>query len=210
MVGRFLSRDTYENCLSQPQELNRYVYTANNPVSIIDPTGKMGGGYGLVLSFQGALAAGAATLLGTALVYIVVKDLDYEVLNDTAGTLNDSVRRLQVTVAGITIATVTLIANNLQKQICNDNVRKFLHKKVGICKTGKISCYDLKSNKDCPEIGVRLFRGLECLTARINLSRICYNGTANQTHFDEIVGANKSVSSCIAAYGTYCAKTPII
>jgi len=38
-VGRFLSRDPYPVNLQDPFELNRYVYAANNPVNLLDPTG---------------------------------------------------------------------------------------------------------------------------------------------------------------------------
>ena len=41
-VGRFMSRDTYKYNYRNPVELNRYVYTANNPVKIIDPSGETG------------------------------------------------------------------------------------------------------------------------------------------------------------------------
>ena len=37
--GRFLSRDTYSYNIRNPVELNRYAYTANNPVNSVDPTG---------------------------------------------------------------------------------------------------------------------------------------------------------------------------
>ena len=39
LVGRFLSRDDFAYNNLSPLELNRYVYTANNPINNIDPTG---------------------------------------------------------------------------------------------------------------------------------------------------------------------------
>ncbi|HEU0296347.1 MAG TPA: RHS repeat-associated core domain-containing protein, partial [Anaerolineales bacterium] len=38
-LGRFLSQDTYPVNFSNPVELNRYVYTANNPIHGMDPSG---------------------------------------------------------------------------------------------------------------------------------------------------------------------------
>lgn len=39
-LGRFISPDTIEPELSNPQSLNRYSYTLNNPLRYIDPTGE--------------------------------------------------------------------------------------------------------------------------------------------------------------------------
>ena len=38
-LGRFLSQDIYPHIISDPAQLNRYVYVANNPINLIDPTG---------------------------------------------------------------------------------------------------------------------------------------------------------------------------
>jgi RHS repeat-associated protein len=38
-TGRFLTRDTYPLNAHHPIEWNRYVYTANNPVNAVDPSG---------------------------------------------------------------------------------------------------------------------------------------------------------------------------
>ncbi|MFM1652571.1 RHS repeat domain-containing protein [Brevibacillus sp. B_LB10_24] len=38
-VGRFISEDTYKGQVDNPLSLNRYVYTQNNPINFIDPTG---------------------------------------------------------------------------------------------------------------------------------------------------------------------------
>jgi len=39
-LGRFLSRDMAEVSVDHPNELNRYVYTANNPINTFDPLGQ--------------------------------------------------------------------------------------------------------------------------------------------------------------------------
>ncbi|MCI0711837.1 MAG: RHS repeat-associated core domain-containing protein [Chloroflexi bacterium] len=41
-IGRFLSQDPYPVNMGNPVELNRYVYTANNPVNFADPSGLTG------------------------------------------------------------------------------------------------------------------------------------------------------------------------
>ncbi len=38
-VGRFLTQDTFPGYLDDPRTLNRYVYTASNPVNYVDPSG---------------------------------------------------------------------------------------------------------------------------------------------------------------------------
>ncbi|MGH9455125.1 MAG: RHS repeat-associated core domain-containing protein, partial [Terriglobia bacterium] len=39
LVGRWLSPDPTGGDLTNPQSLNRYAYTLNNPMSLVDPTG---------------------------------------------------------------------------------------------------------------------------------------------------------------------------
>ncbi len=38
-AGRFIRRDTYEGTLTDPVSLHKYVYTHNDPVNLIDPSG---------------------------------------------------------------------------------------------------------------------------------------------------------------------------
>ena len=40
--GRFISKDAYDYDLNNPQTINRYVYSVNNPISIFDYTGLFG------------------------------------------------------------------------------------------------------------------------------------------------------------------------
>ena len=79
-IGRFLSRDTWAYDYQNPVELNRYVYTANNPATWSDPSGYMyvatlspsasatgtPGGPGWGRMFSAGLGAG----LGAAIGYI--------------------------------------------------------------------------------------------------------------------------------------------
>ena len=58
-LGRFLSRDTYPYNYQNPFELNRYVYTANNPATWSDPSG-YSVGYGAIVSVSQSLTANRA------------------------------------------------------------------------------------------------------------------------------------------------------
>ena len=42
-IGRFLGQDIYPIDYQNPVELNRYVYTANNPINLVDPSGLLVG-----------------------------------------------------------------------------------------------------------------------------------------------------------------------
>ena len=43
-VGRFINKDPFMGIGTMTQSLNRYVYTMNNPVNLVDPSGYMGSG----------------------------------------------------------------------------------------------------------------------------------------------------------------------
>ncbi|MCI0711841.1 MAG: hypothetical protein L0154_16920 [Chloroflexi bacterium] len=65
-IGRFLSQDPYPVNTGNPMELNRYVYTANNPVNFSDPSGLQMGGYAVRLATL-PVAILALGVLGVAL-----------------------------------------------------------------------------------------------------------------------------------------------
>jgi hypothetical protein len=57
LLGRFLTKDTFTGFEDDPQSLNLYAYTENNPITYIDPDGysrititPYGGGGGLARS----------------------------------------------------------------------------------------------------------------------------------------------------------------
>jgi RHS repeat-associated protein len=62
-VGRFMSRDTWAYDYQNPVELNRYVYTHNNPVNYIDPSGNQDAlmTYGALVLFVGVAALAVFT-----------------------------------------------------------------------------------------------------------------------------------------------------
>lgn len=60
-LGRLLSQDTYPVSFGNPVELNRYVYAANRPVNLSDPTGKAALiEYALTGALVGGLLGGAS------------------------------------------------------------------------------------------------------------------------------------------------------
>ena len=76
-LGRFLSQDTYPYNFSNPIELNRYVYTANNPINMADPSGHWGVvDFGLLVqnAVRGA-TAGAAVGFYAGAVYGIVASI---------------------------------------------------------------------------------------------------------------------------------------
>ncbi|USN45507.1 MAG: hypothetical protein H6502_00010 [Candidatus Woesearchaeota archaeon] len=40
LLGRFMSADSFEGSVVNPQSLNRYAYVLNNPMNLVDPTGQ--------------------------------------------------------------------------------------------------------------------------------------------------------------------------
>ena len=62
-IGRFISYDIEEGSISNPQDMNRYVYCRNNPIKYVDPSGKS-----FTLTIGGITIAGAAIVKG--IVYV--------------------------------------------------------------------------------------------------------------------------------------------
>ena len=54
-IGRFTSIDAIEGKISQPLDMNQYVYCRNNPIRYSDPTGESVWGYGLTASVAALL-----------------------------------------------------------------------------------------------------------------------------------------------------------
>jgi len=70
-LGRLLSQDTYPVNFSNPVELNRYVYAANDPIKLIDPSGHEGLlGYGLTSLLNGVKNAAIIITVGVGIVAV--------------------------------------------------------------------------------------------------------------------------------------------
>ena len=75
-LGRFLSQDTYPYDFSNPVELNRYVYTANNPTNLTDPSGHQSSTeYSMLLTMMRGAVTGAAQGFIAGSVFGIVASL---------------------------------------------------------------------------------------------------------------------------------------
>jgi RHS repeat-associated protein len=101
--GRFLSRDTWAYDFQNPIELNRYGYTANNPVNFSDPSGNISESAGtyrpsidnkpaltMIGNFNYRLFGGV--VLGTLLALLVGDPTDVERWEDVAQDVQDWLR----------------------------------------------------------------------------------------------------------------------
>ncbi len=71
-LGRFLSQDTYPYNFNNPVELNRYVYTANNPVNLVDPSGHQAMvGYGLSTLFKAIKNTAIIITVGVGIAVVI-------------------------------------------------------------------------------------------------------------------------------------------
>ena len=76
-IGRFTSLDIEEGKISNPLDMNRYVYCINNPIKYIDPTGESyaltwGGSTWWLTGADGPLPIGDAIVVGGVIVGAVV------------------------------------------------------------------------------------------------------------------------------------------
>jgi RHS repeat-associated protein len=74
--GRFLSRDTIGYNIGNPIELNRYGYTANNPVNATDPTGNQAFAEYVTNSFKGAGFGATINFVSDIAIQVFFEDVD--------------------------------------------------------------------------------------------------------------------------------------
>lgn len=70
-IGRFISRDTWQGKLENPQSLNRYSYVTNNPLKYVDPSGNQ---IALPIPFEFTLAPPAVAPIPWVTPVIVPTD----------------------------------------------------------------------------------------------------------------------------------------
>jgi len=140
-TGRFLSRDPAALDTGDPLELNRYVYTANNPINGSDPTGLFLnlGTYGLTVRSQraaaGALAGAAGGFVGSSLLVVATT------FTDTCGTYKfdaDAAKRfiaestLQGAVFGGAFANNPIVGLGVAASLLAQQVVNEIHHPSGI------------------------------------------------------------------------------
>jgi hypothetical protein len=94
VLGRFLSADTLVPSPNDPQSLNRFAYTNNNPLNYADPSGHAADAGGAVMtqSNKKALVAG---LLGVVLVFILFVFAQLKGMNVRTGIVFPSIVTLK-------------------------------------------------------------------------------------------------------------------
>lgn len=105
-IGRFISPDPYVQAPDEPQNLNRYSYTLNNPVNLTDPTGHF---FWIPAIISFVIEAIAAILPELFIVDGVLT---------TVGTVATA------TQAALTLAQVGMLSAQLQKQAELSNLNK--------------------------------------------------------------------------------------
>ena len=69
-IGRFTSLDIEEGELSNPLDMNRYVYCRNNPIKYVDPSGKFAvTATAAAVELAPYIAAGVAAAVGAGIIY---------------------------------------------------------------------------------------------------------------------------------------------
>jgi len=99
-VGRFWSRDSAEINPDDPRELNRYVYTADNPVNAVDPTGNLlAENIGENQQSANEAESGAATgrTAADAPTRALAKELSTEVEGDVLAPYNQAKVQIKIT-----------------------------------------------------------------------------------------------------------------
>jgi RHS repeat-associated protein len=61
-IGRFVTMDRYEGAILNPSTLHKYVFTADNPVNFVDPTGQLVGEYSILTKVTAVTLVGSLTL----------------------------------------------------------------------------------------------------------------------------------------------------
>jgi RHS repeat-associated protein len=108
-IGRFSSFDTFEGNTTEPSTLHKFVYTGNDGINAIDPTGKFVLFADLQISTAGRLLLAAGILAGLGLSAVL---MDARLRHAVTNALNEAVDTLwEAGTSAATTAAVTMMSN---------------------------------------------------------------------------------------------------
>jgi RHS repeat-associated protein len=195
VTGRFMTADSVPGQDTDPTSFNRYLFSSDDPVLRIDPTGHDAVSYGIIIG------AVAAALL----------------VEETIRIGNDR-RTTTISASGAAVAAGETTACNLAKAItygpteiattavlgvyaicakkvrCTDERKQELDDEVNdLCKTAPSSC---KGGMSCAEMADIRGKNINCLKKRQQRSRECFPDSPDRGHENAESDTSNRIANC--------------